>query len=259
MLRKFLSHSGTKTAQQEVKKAQSVIGGRTSKIKHITEIPVTFKVSSLFGGCGLLTGLSLVLVPKRFIESEICLPFPSIHDGDSVNWKVISLFTVCCSCYGWIGGKVYAFKTFRLGDTKRFYRVLGNLANKTPLAVLHCAGFNVTIFYGMFGVFTLIETLIYGEPVYGMDKLDHKQRRNMQYGNRRLMAPNKKNVRMYFGGTALSQQVCSRDHSTLDSIHNISSVPTFCVWQCHVDGCTSILLVITVHENEQIDRDIIFE
>ena len=192
MLRKFLSHSGTKTAQQEVKKAQSVIGGRTSKIKHITEIPVTFKVSSLFGGCGLLTGLSLVLVPKRFIESEICLPFPSIHDGDSVNWKVISLFTVCCSCYGWIGGKVYAFKTFRLGDTKRFYRVLGNLANKTPLAVLHCAGFNVTIFYGMFGVFTLIETLIYGEPVYGMDKLDHKQRRNMQYGNRRLMAPNKK-------------------------------------------------------------------
>lgn len=192
MLRKFLSNSGSKAAQEELKKAQKVVGGRTSKIKHITEIPVTFKVSTLFGGCGLLSGLSLVLVPHRFIESEICLPFPNIHDGERATLKLISLFTVCCSCYGWIGGKVYAFKTFRLGDTKRFQYVLGNLVHKTPLAVLHCAGFNVTIFYGMFGVFTLIETLIYGQPVYGMDKLDDVKRRNMQYGNKRMMAPHKK-------------------------------------------------------------------
>ena len=192
MFRKFLSNSGSRGAQQEIKKAQNVIGGKTSKIKHIAEIPVTFKVSTLFGGCGLLSGLSLVLVPKRFIESEICLPFPNIHDEQSPNWKLLTLFTVCCSCYGWIGGKVYGFKTFRLGDTQRFYKVLGNLANKTPLAVLHCAGFNVTIFYGMFGVFTLIETLMYGQPVYGMEKLDAAKRRSMQYGNKRMLAPHKK-------------------------------------------------------------------
>merc|ERR1712129_95478 len=68
------------------------------------------------------------------------------------------------------------YKTFKLGDAKRHYKVLGNLVNKMPLATLHCAGFNCVVFYGSFGIFNLIETMAYGLP-YGMESQDEKYKR----------------------------------------------------------------------------------
>ena len=81
--------------------------GKRKTISHITEIPVTFNCGTVFGMCGLLSGMCLVLVPKRFMDTEICVPFPSIHDAGRTNMKLIALFAACSASYGYIGGKVY--------------------------------------------------------------------------------------------------------------------------------------------------------
>eukprot|EP00483_Globobulimina_turgida_P003676 UN03682 len=93
-------------------------------------------------------------------------------------------------CYGYVAGKVYQYKMFKLGDYKRFYRILGYLVNKTPLTLIHCSGFTLIVFYGMFGVFTLFETLLYGKP-YGLDD-QHDKYLNLEYGNKQLLAYDKK-------------------------------------------------------------------
>ena len=152
---------------------------RNKSILSISEIPTTFKVSKLFTFCGFLCGFTIIFLPKKYIKTEMSLSlFPNINyfnnnnnnnnNINNNNYKLMLLFLICSMCFGYIGGNMYQYKTFKWGDSKRFHKVLGNLVNKTPLALMHSSSFLTIIYYGMFITFTTFETLLYGKP-YGFN------------------------------------------------------------------------------------------
>ena len=173
MLKKFLAISTSNSP-----KARSTFSS-------ISEIPLNFNIAKLFGCAGFASGVSLVLIPNKYIETEICFPFPNSAHLSAENRKLLLLFVTCSSCYGYIGGQMYRYKMFKMGDYKRIYKVLNALVNKAPLTLLHCAAYPMIVYYGMFGVFTVIECLCFGKP-YGMDDT-HDKYHNYEYGSHRLL------------------------------------------------------------------------
>ena len=185
--------------QQKIKPSQiaenmnkfvSMGSNKRKSLSSINEIPLTFNTSKLFTFCGFASGLTLILIPKTYLRPEIDLSvFPNININSSNDYKLFTLFLLCSMCCGYIGGNMYRYKTFKWGDYKRLYKVLGNLVNKTPLALIHSSGFTTICYYGVFLTFTGFETLVYGKP-YGFEFND-KNKSKYQYGNKRLLGKDK--------------------------------------------------------------------
>eukprot|EP01084_Bolivina_argentea_P311115 538499_1 len=162
-------------------------------ISSISEIPLTFNIVTLFSVTGLACGISLVLVPNQYIQTDVCVPFPNIthlYGKNYENYKLILLFITCSTINGYIGGKVYQYKVFKLGDHKRLYKVLNNLVTKPPLMMLHGAAYPMIVYYGMFGLFTWFDTLNNGKP-FGLNDNDPKYI-NFENGNKHLLGYDKK-------------------------------------------------------------------
>lgn len=129
---------------------------KTKKLEWLKEIPYEFNPGYIFGICGGLSGLTLLLLNPTN-TNDVPLPFPSIHTSNS---SIIGLTLIGSTVAGLFGNKMYIIRN----NNKNLQKTFNNLIHRPYISTIHCAGFHMVAFYGLIGLSLIFETLYNGEP-----------------------------------------------------------------------------------------------